>query len=226
MLFDLMENDFSSIPSSPQPPARRSKPTTRPDAVADELHIDLLGDDDFDEILENLPTVSLESNSNRFPVEHETNHRDVIDEDAEEYERMCYENNHKQKSPTPPAPKPKPKSVIDPEYPFKIRGCNLVTIAQLNALTPATAKLDRTFMIKGELQNVFDRLQIKKSLWSIGVEVTDTSGELLRLRFADDVLNKLTNSSAAEVTEMKKRANSMPQLVECISEVSIIITNI
>lgn len=220
MLLDLVENDFSSIPSSPQPPpSRRSKPARL--APVEEQHIDLLDDDDdFDNILETLPTVSLQTNRTQFPDEYESNH-DFVDQDAEEYERLCYEENLVQRSPTPPPPPPKPtpKSITDTDYPFKIRGCNLVTIAQLNALKPHSAKLDRTFMIKGELQNVFDRLQVKRSAWSIGIEVSDISGEMLRLRFGDDVLNKLTNSSAAEVTEMRKRAKSMPQLTESITEV-------
>lgn len=218
LLLDLMENDFSSIPSSPQPPSRRpTKPITARPPPADDLHIDLLDDDDdFDEILDTLPTVSLQ---NQFPDdENESNRRDVIDEDAEEIERMCYEENLRQK---PPPETPKPKSITDADYPFKIRGCNLVTIAQLNALAPPAAKLDRTFMIKGELQNVFDKLQIKRSHWTIGVDAGDASGETMRLRFGDAVLNKLTGSSAAEVSEMRKRANSMPQLSENITEVDL-----
>lgn len=222
MLFDLVENDFSSIPSSPQPPARRPKPTTRPPPVVEDLHIDLLEDDDFANIIETIPSVSLESNPVlHLPTETESIN-DIIDQEAEEYDRMCYEDNliqMKQSPPPPPSRKPQPKSIIDVDYPFKIRGCSLVSIAQLNGVTPNDLKLDRSFIIKGDLQNVFDRLQVKRSTWSIGVEVTDASDETLRLRFGDDVLNKLTNSSAAEVTEMRKRAKTMPQLVENITEV-------
>lgn len=216
MLFDMIETDFDSIPSSPQPPTRRAKPTNDPNpVVAVNHHVNLLDDDDeFDNILESLPAVTLQNQPTPFSENFETNH-DPIDHDAEEFERQCYEPHQ----PSPPPPKPQPKSIVDADYPYKIRGCHLVSIAQLNAFTPDSAKLDRIFMIKGNLQNVFDRLQVKRSSWTIGVEVTDSSVGMLRLRFGDDLLNKLTNSSAAEVTEMRKRAKSMPQLVEQITEV-------
>lgn len=213
MLFDLLDNDFDSIPSSPKP--QRTE-TVQPVAVQ-ESHIDLLEDDDFADLIESIPPVTLQIQPTKASMDEH-----AIDYDAEEYERQYEDNLRMEQQPTPSPPKSTAKSIFDADYLYKIRGCNLVTIAQLKTAQPPNSKLDRTFMIKGDLQNVFDRLQVKRTSWTIGVEVTDSSGETLQLRFDNNVLNKLTDSSAAEVNEMRKRAKSMPQLTENITQVGYI----
>lgn len=115
-------------------------------------------------------------------------------------------------------------SICDDSYPFKIRGINFVFIKEL-AECPESEKLRRRFfMVKALIIHVKENAQVKRDHWSLGVilkESRDEIGEELQVRFHNDVLEKLTDHTAAEIHEMNAARKSRPQVNEEILRVSI-----
>lgn len=115
-------------------------------------------------------------------------------------------------------------SCCDDSYPFKIRGINFVFIKELAACPEAEKLRRRFFMIKAVIIHVEENAQVKRDRWSLGVilsEERDEIGDELQVRFHNDVIEKLTEYTAAEIHEMKAARKSRPQVDEELIKVSV-----
>lgn len=136
-------------------------------------------------------------------------------------------------------------SYLDSNYPHRMQGCNLISIAQLQRhhtdikrahCTPALCH-HPAFIVAAVVDSVFEKLQVKPTGWRIGVLVRDaseaghtpsaaaasTSGDadmpMLRLRLGDAVLSVLTGTTAEELHQMRRQSKDRPQLIETITEI-------
>lgn len=97
-------------------------------------------------------------------------------------------------------------------YPFKIRGCNLVTVDQLATIDDAE-KQGKCFIVKAKIDKFFERLQIYRCHWSLGAFLShNESVSLLQVRFNDAVLSELIQYSGRELTTMRELSVTRPQL--------------
>lgn len=79
-----------------------------------------------------------------------------------------------------PAAKP---SILDLNYPFKLRGLSLVTIDQLMKIEDYEALRGREFFVKADILNVYEKLRITvDEIWSVGVVLRDSSAEVLKVK--------------------------------------------
>lgn len=115
---------------------------------------------------------------------------------------------------------PKTPDITDENYPFKIRGINLVTIKQLQNISDEDKRKRQFFMIKAEIDAVIKTAHISRNEWSLGVLLNDDdSANLLQVKFSSPVLEKLTNVSPQEMRGMHERSRVQPQVAQDIKEV-------
>lgn len=80
---------------------------------------------------------------------------------------------------------PKPLSggsFLDADYKFKMRGLSLVTIDQLIACD-AAAKRGQCFIVKCEIDSVYEKLRVSRGKWSIGAHIRDMSANMLKVSY-------------------------------------------
>lgn len=126
-------------------------------------------------------------------------------------------------SPTPVEMPQRNVSLCDETYSFKIRGINFVFIKQLDACHVAEKLRRRFFIIKAKIIHVTENAQISRKRWSLGVILVDdleNADDELQVRFHNDVLEKLTGFTAAEIQKMNAARTKRPQLDEQLKEVS------
>lgn len=152
---------------------------------------------------------------------------EVYNEDDEAFARAAYEDELRREiqNATPPAPSPPRRppaaNILAASYPFRIQGCNLVSIRQLQQHCTGAARSQPhpPFIIHAEVMSVFEKLQVKATGWRIGVVCRDASGATMRVRFGDAVLNALTGTSAEELHQMRRQAKERPQTLETIADI-------
>lgn len=130
-------------------------------------------------------------------------------------------------------------SFLDVDYKFKMRGISLVTIDQLSSCS-AAVKAGRCFIVKCEIDDVFEKLRVTHGKWKIGVIIRDLSVNTmkvggwifiakkilihrpnLQLRICDNVLDKLTDMSAVEIEKMRLQCKERPQIKDDLMKVSL-----
>lgn len=110
-------------------------------------------------------------------------------------------------------------TIFEINYPYKIRGINLVTIDQL-AEIDVNLKVHKLFIVKAEIDNLFEKLKIQNGKWHLGAFLKHSdSNDVLKVRFDDSVLCKIFDYTSDELTEMKKRIPVKPQMREEIEQV-------
>uniref|UniRef100_A0A1Q3EYY2 RecQ-mediated genome instability protein 1 n=1 Tax=Culex tarsalis TaxID=7177 RepID=A0A1Q3EYY2_CULTA len=107
--------------------------------------------------------------------------------------------------------------VLSVHYRFQIEGHSLVTVNQINQLTDAD-RTDRTFVVFGEVMDVFERVRVSGGQWKLGVMISDRSERMLSVRFASDVIAKMVGHDGAAMEEMKRdrSADGLKRLQEIL----------
>lgn len=147
----------------------------------------------------------------QLPVNSEPNKVQPIQIDYTESERRR-ETHHQQPI--------HEMSICDENYPFKIRGLNLVTIKQLQACSNERKQRRNYFIIKAEVDAIVETAHVSRNKWSLGVLLTDDQSEnLLQIRFSNEVLEKLAGVSAQEIHEMNTLRKSRPHVAGDIEKV-------
>lgn len=113
------------------------------------------------------------------------------------------------------------ESICNDNYAFKIRAINLVFIQQLNTCPSADKLRRRFFMIKAKIVRVAENAQVKRDGWSLGVILTDdVTGGQLRVRFHNDVLEKLSGATATEIRRINAARKVRPHVTEDLQQVN------
>lgn len=125
---------------------------------------------------------------------------------------------------TTPLPSTPPPNILDSaNYPYRIQGCNLVSIEQLQQLVAAerTAATAPQFIFKASVDSVFEKLQVRSHGWQIGVVLRDcgAANGTMRVRFGDVILNALSGTSAEELQQMRRQTAERPQTLETIATI-------
>lgn len=156
----------------------------------------------------NVPRTSLISSTvvsstvdNYDPMLSDTDGFDNIDE---EEERIIYNENlqrHHYQYEEPPeavsttltaSPKeskdtpkqiivPITKLILDKNYPYKIRGCHVVTTTQLGSIANSEERFDISFIVKCEIDSLCEKISLKNNSWTILVYLRDSSPDLLQV---------------------------------------------
>lgn len=121
--------------------------------------------------------------------------------------------------PKPPVPVTETKRVEpdSPEYKYKIEGCNVLTIEQLNRIPSARWK-SKVFIFFPLNKSIKKKLQIIKDVWTISVEFDDGTEEKLEVDFCSDLLEKLIGYSALEMKLMRAEYKKTLGLQEKITD--------
>ncbi|XP_065073600.1 recQ-mediated genome instability protein 1-like [Ochlerotatus camptorhynchus] len=109
-------------------------------------------------------------------------------------------------------------NVLSPRYQFQIEGYSLVTVDQISKLSDGDRD-ERTFVVFGEVEEVFERIRISDDGWKLGVMVTDRSERVLPVRFHTAVISKMVGHEASEIQQMKRAKN--PQVMKLLEEILI-----
>lgn len=73
-------------------------------------------------------------------------------------------------------------TILDPNYPYKMRNHSLVTIDQLLAIEDYADLRGCSFFIKAKIDNVYEKLRVTADkTWSLGVFLRDTSAGMLKV---------------------------------------------
>lgn len=198
-------------------------------AAATAAVVDLSDDEDDDLIAAAAATAVEQHRPAAAPstTSHDDFDYNAYNEDDEEFAHAAFEDELRRETenmippsplcPTPPAA----PSILAATYPFRIQGCNLVSIRQLQQHLSGAARSQPhpPFIINAEVVSVFEKLQVKATGWRIGVVCRDASGATMRLRFGDAVLDALTGTSAVELHQMRRQATERPQTLETITEI-------
>lgn len=72
-------------------------------------------------------------------------------------------------------------SILNKNYPHKIRGCHVATTAQLCSLENADERFDISFMVKCEIDSLCEKISLTKNSWTILVYLRDQSNQLLQV---------------------------------------------
>lgn len=111
-------------------------------------------------------------------------------------------------------------SCLSEAYEFRIRGCNLVTIEQLNKLKNNDKK-DKLFIVKASIDAVAEKLKVTDSEFKLGVFLQDKySDQLLQVRFQSQVLSQMAKYSPDELKQMKREMVNRPDIKDDIMSVS------
>lgn len=112
-------------------------------------------------------------------------------------------------------------SILSPTYRFKLRGCSLVTVAQLDQCSDADKCRRGQFVLKAEIDSIVETVRVTRSEWSLGAQLHDyRSTALLRVRFTSDVLSLLAGATPHEINEMKSMRKQRPQIEAELTNVS------
>lgn len=109
-------------------------------------------------------------------------------------------------------------NILSPRYQFQIEGYSLVTVDQISKLSD-TERDERTFVVFGEVEEVFERIRISDDGWKLGVMVTDRSERVLPVRFHTTVISRMVGHEASEIQQMKRAKN--PQVMKLLEEILI-----
>lgn len=109
-------------------------------------------------------------------------------------------------------------NIVSPCYLFQIEGYSLVTVDQISKLSDAERD-ERTFVLFGEVDNVFERIRISDDGWKLGVMLTDRSERVLPARFHTSVISKMVGHEASKIQQMKREKN--PQVMKLLEEILI-----
>lgn len=116
---------------------------------------------------------------------------------------------------------PRNTSVCDENYSFKIRGINLAFIHQLQASPMADKLRRRHFMVKAKVLDVTENAHVTRGKWSLGVVLTDDVNDgQLRVRFDNDVLEKLSGYTAIEIHRINAARKTRPHVDEDLQKVN------
>lgn len=114
-------------------------------------------------------------------------------------------------------------SICDDNYPFRIRGVNLVTLKQLNECSTDDRLRRKYFLVKAEIDAVQEKVRISResTKFKLGVLLKDfpAKPDRLQVRFSSEVLEKLANVSPREIKEMFAKQESHPQVLTDIAEI-------
>ncbi|XP_058465296.1 recQ-mediated genome instability protein 1-like [Malaya genurostris] len=110
------------------------------------------------------------------------------------------------------------ESILSPQYQFQVDGHCLATVTQLNKLSDAERE-KRTFVVFGEIEEVFERIRITDDGWKLGVMVTDRSERLLPVRFHTTVISKMVGHEASSIQQMKRTRN--PEVMKMLEGILI-----
>lgn len=114
-------------------------------------------------------------------------------------------------------------SICDDNYPFRIRGVNLVTLKQLNECLTDDRLRRKYFLVKAEIDAVQEKVRISResNKFKLGVLLKDIPAkpDRLQVRFSSEVLEKLANVSPREIKEMFAKQESHPQVLTDIAEI-------
>ncbi|XP_055538364.1 recQ-mediated genome instability protein 1-like [Wyeomyia smithii] len=108
--------------------------------------------------------------------------------------------------------------ILSPRYRYQLEGHSLATVTQINQLSD-TDKEERTFVVFGEVEEVFERIRVTDDGWKLGVMVTDRSERLLPVRFHTTVISKMVGYDASSIQQMKRARN--PQVMKLLEEILI-----
>ncbi|XP_039447595.1 recQ-mediated genome instability protein 1-like [Culex pipiens pallens] len=93
--------------------------------------------------------------------------------------------------------------LLSPRYRFQIEGHSLVTVNQINQL-PDADRNDRTFVVFGEVMDVFERVRVSGGQWKLGVQISDRSERMLSVRFHTDVISGMVGHDGVAMETMKR----------------------
>lgn len=114
-------------------------------------------------------------------------------------------------------------SISDDNYPFRIRGVNLVTLKQLNECSLNDRLRRKHFLVKAEIDAVQEKVRISRgnNTFKLGVLLKDSPAkqDRLQVRFSSVVLEKMANVSPREIKEMFAKQETHPQVLEDIAEI-------
>ncbi|XP_055631284.1 recQ-mediated genome instability protein 1-like isoform X2 [Toxorhynchites rutilus septentrionalis] len=105
--------------------------------------------------------------------------------------------------------------ILSPNYQFQIEGFSLVTVPQLFKLSDAQRE-ERTFVIFGEVEEVFQRIRVRNDAWKLGVMITDWSERFLPVQFHTSIISKMIGHEASSVQQLKQDRN--PQMMKLLEE--------
>lgn len=113
-------------------------------------------------------------------------------------------------------------SICSDNYPFRIRGVNLVTLKQLNECSMDDRLRRKHFLVKAEIDAVQERVRIsrEKNTFKLGVLLKDSPArqDRLKVRFSSEVLEKSADVTPREIEEMFAKQGTNPQVLACIAE--------
>lgn len=114
-------------------------------------------------------------------------------------------------------------SISDNNYPFRIRGLNLVTLKQLNECSMDDRLRRKHFLVKAEIDAVHEKVRISRgnNTFKLGVLLKDfpAKQDRLQVRFSSEVLEKLAKVSPREIKEMFSKQETHPQVLADIAEI-------
>lgn len=114
-------------------------------------------------------------------------------------------------------------SICDDNYPFRIRGINLVTLKQLNECSMDDRLRRKHFLVKAEIDDVQEKVRISRenNTFKLGVMLKDfpAKPDRLQVRFSSEVLEKLAKVSPREIKEMFAKQETHPQILVDIAEI-------
>ncbi|XP_058828091.1 recQ-mediated genome instability protein 1-like [Topomyia yanbarensis] len=108
--------------------------------------------------------------------------------------------------------------ILSPRYQFQVDSYSLATVTQLNELSDAERE-ERTFVVFGEVEEVFERIRVSDDGWKLGVMITDRSERCLPVRFHTTVISKMVGHDASSIQQMKRARN--PQVMKLLEEILI-----
>ncbi|XP_055595865.1 recQ-mediated genome instability protein 1-like [Uranotaenia lowii] len=112
--------------------------------------------------------------------------------------------------------------ICSPRYRFQIEGYSLVTVTQISQLSDAQRD-EMTFVVFGEVEEVFERIRVTDEGWKLGVMVTDRSERVLPVRFHSSVISSMVGHEASEIQQMKRAKN--PQVMKLLEEILVTFKN-
>ncbi|XP_053688370.1 recQ-mediated genome instability protein 1-like [Sabethes cyaneus] len=108
--------------------------------------------------------------------------------------------------------------ILSPRYRFQLEGYSLVTVAQISQLNDLDRE-ERTFVVFGEVEEVFERIRVTDDGWKLGVMITDRSERFLPVRFHTTVISKMVGYDAGSIQQMKRAKNA--QVMKLLEEILI-----
>lgn len=213
-------------------------------AMTNTIDVDVFNDDDFfcdidvDQLTSGVTALSGNShsttvrnsrNDNQAPSRSVMLFDDDMDDDFLQIKDVTPQQNTHHSVPEnellniPSQISPLNVSICSDNYPFRIRGVNLVTLKQLNECSMDDRLRRKHFLVKAEIDTVEEKVRISrgKNTFKLGVLLKDFPArqERLSVRFSSEVLEKLANVTPREIKEMFEKQETNPQVLLYIAEI-------